>query len=274
MSGFVDTFYDIAKKAAKLSPENPGDYRADDGLLYCGKCHTQKQCRINLMGKEDIVGCLCKCEAERLDAEDRALKKREEMARVNSLRVRGIQDKAAREHTFDRADQTPEIIKCHRYVDRWPEMLRNNIGLMFWGAVGNGKTFAASCIANALIDRGIPVLVTSFPRILNAGWDKSEIISQMSHFPLMVIDDLGTERKSEYAQEIVYSVVDERYKAGKPLIITTNLTYAEIKAEENMSYQRIYSRILEMCTPIQFRGVSRRTNIASGKKQLAKEIFG
>lgn len=271
--GFVDVFYGIAKKAAKLSPEEPGDYRKD-GLLYCGKCHTQKQCRVNILGHEDIVSCLCKCASERMDAEDRALKKREEMGRIQSLRVQGIQDKAAREHTFDKAEQTEEIAKCRKYVERWPEMLANNIGLMFWGAVGNGKTFAASCIANALIDRGIPVLVTSFPRILNAGWDKSEIISQMNRFPLMVIDDLGTERKSEYAQEIVYSVVDERYKAGKPLIITTNLTYAEIKSEEDMSYQRIYSRILEMCTAVQFKGVSRRTDIASGKRQLAKEIFG
>lgn len=273
MNVFVDVFNDIARKAEKLSPEEPGDYR-QNGLLYCGKCHTQKQCRVNLMGKEDIVSCLCKCASERLEAEDRAMKRREEMGRINSLRVRGIHDKAAREYTFDKAEQTEEIVKCRKYVDRWPEMLDSNIGLMFWGAVGNGKTFAASCIANALIDRGIPVLVTSFPRILNAGWDKSEIISQMSRFPLMVIDDLGTERKSEYAQEIVYSVVDERYKAGKPLIVTTNLTYAEIKSEEEMSYQRIYSRILEMCTPFQFKGVSRRTDIASDKKQLAREIFG
>lgn len=60
MNTFVDVFNGIAQKAAKLSPEEPGDYR-ENGLLYCGKCHTQKQCRVNLMGHEDIVSCLCKC---------------------------------------------------------------------------------------------------------------------------------------------------------------------------------------------------------------------
>ena len=138
----------------------------------------------------------------------------------------------------------------------------------------SGKTFAAACIANALIDRGVPALVTSFPRILNGGWDKSEIISQMKRFPLMVIDDLGAERQSEYAQEIVYAVVDERYKTRKPLIVTTNLTLDEMNDPKSMDYKRIYSRIQEMCVPVYFKGGSRRVKIAEGKKDVVREIFG
>ena len=273
MSFAMDTFKFIAQKAAQASPEEPGDYR-QDGLLYCGKCHTQKQCRVNLMGQEDIVSCLCKCASERLEAEERAQKKREELSRISTLRVQGIQDKAVREYTFANADQSEEIIKCQKYVERWPDMLENNSGLMFWGGVGNGKTFAASCIANALIDKGIPALVTSFPRILGAGWDKTEIIDQMRRFPLMVIDDLGAERQSEYAREVVYTVVDERYKSGKPLIVTTNMTLDEIRNPADRSQERIYSRILEMCVPVYFKGGSRRVALAKNKTQLAREVFG
>lgn len=273
MSFAIEVFNSIARAAANASPELPGDYRGEDGLLYCGKCHTQKQCRVTLFGQEDIVSCQCKCAVEKYEAEQKAMKRRDELARISNLRVQGIQDKAVREYTFANADMTEEIIKCQKYVEHWPEMLESNSGLLFWGGVGNGKTFAASCIANALIDRGIPALVTSFPRILNAGWDKAEIISQMKRFPLMVIDDLGAERQSEYAQEIVYSVVDERYKTGKPLIVTTNLTLDEMNDPKNMDYRRIYSRIHEMCVPVLFKGGSRRVKIAQTKKDVVREIF-
>lgn len=274
MNGFAEVFAGIARRAAQASPEEPGDYLGDDGLLYCGKCHTQKQCRVNIFDHDDIVSCLCKCATERMDAEDRAMKRREEMDRIQSFRVQGIQDKAIREYTFAKAEQTDEIIKCQKYVGHWTEVLANNSGLLFWGGVGNGKTFAASCIANALIDRGIPALVTSFPRILNAGWDKAEIISQMQRFPLIVIDDLGAERQSDYALETVYAVVDERYKARKPLIVTTNLTMDEMNAPKSMNYRRIYSRISEICVPVYFKGGSRRDGIAQSKKDVVREIFG
>ena len=282
MNTFVDVFNGIAQKAAKLSPEEPGDYR-ENGLLYCGKCHTQKQCRVNLMGHEDIVSCLCKCASERLEAEDREIKKREELARISNLRVQGIQDKQTREFTFDKADDSENIRKCRKYVERWPDMLEHNNGLLFWGGVGTGKTFAASCIANALIDRGVPALVTSFPRILNAGWDKTEIIDQMRRFPMMVIDDLGAERQSEYALETVFSVVDERYKAGRPLIVTTNLRLDDLRDPENakgidpkfaMDYKRIYDRILEMCVPVAFKGGSRRKQASEDKMRFARGVFG
>ena len=82
-------------------------------------------------------------------------------------------------------------------------MYTQNNGLLLWGNTGNGKTYAAACIANALIARGIPALITSFPRILNAGWDKREIAEQMRQYPLLVIDDLGAERESDYFNNLV-----------------------------------------------------------------------
>lgn len=153
-------------------------------------------------------------------------------------------------------------------------MLEHNNGLLFWGNVGTGKTFAAACIANALIDNGVPALVTSFPRILNSGWDKTEIIGQMKEFPLLVIDDLGVERSSEYALEIVQMVVDERYKSGMPLIVTTNLTRQELESPKDMRFSRIYDRVLEMCVPVYFDGPSRRKKTADDKMRFAREVFG
>ena len=88
-----------------------------------------------------------------------------------------------------------------------------------------------------------------------------------------MIDDLGAERQSEYALEIVYNVIDGRYKAQKPLIVTTNVPLGEMQKTEETNYKRIYDRILAMCVPIQFDGESRRKGIAANKMKTAKEIF-
>ena len=166
-----------------------------------------------------------------------------------------------------------EIVKCKRYADAWDDMRRENNGLLLWGNTGNGKTFAAACIANELIDRGIPAMITSFPRILNAGYDKQEIIEQVHYYPLLVIDDLGAERSSEYAMETVYTVIDERYKAKKPLIVTTNLTLDELCKPKDMTYQRIYDRVFEMCTPLVFKGDNLRRDKANKRLRYVKSVL-
>lgn len=260
----------LAKKSA--AKREPGDY-VQDGLLYCGHCNTPKQCRMSYSGGLRIVGCQCACQIRQYEAKRKAEKDRERALKIETLRTRGIQDRNLTDCRFAGAAETPEIAKCRRYVANWETMYAGNNGLLLWGDTGNGKTFAAACIANDLIDRGIPAMITSFPRILNAGWDKREIAEQMQYYPLLVIDDLGAERHSEYALETVYMVIDERYKAKKPLIVTTNLTLDEICKPKNMDYQRIYDRILEMCLPVVFQGKSMRRTLANDKLRRVKELL-
>ena len=248
------------------------DYEKD-GLLYCGHCNTPKQCRIPIGGNVRLVGCQCACAAREYEAEKKARADREKRLRIETLRADGIRDKSLTACRFDKATMSDEIVKCKRYADAWDDMRRENNGLLLWGNTGNGKTFAAACIANELIDRGIPAMITSFPRILNAGYDKQEIIEQVHYYPLLVIDDLGAERSSEYAMETVYTVIDERYKAKKPLIVPTNLTLDELFKPKNMDYQRIYDRILEMCTPLVFKGDSMRRDKANQRMRHVKSVL-
>lgn len=259
----------IRKSTAK---REPGDY-IQDGLLYCGHCGAPKQCRITFDGGVRIVGCQCACQMRQYEAEQKAMWEMEQRIRIRELRADGIRDRGLTGCRFDTAVDTPELAKCRRYADHWDDMYAQNSGLLLWGNTGNGKTFAAACIANSLIDLGIPTMITSFPRILNAGYDKQEIIAQVRYYPLLVIDDLGAERNSDYALETVYTVVDERYKAKKPLIVTTNLTLEEICKPKNMDYQRIYDRVLEMCVPVVFQGQSIRRQTANEKLKKAKEIL-
>ena len=152
------------------------------------------------------------------------------------------------------------------------------LGLILWGDVGTGKTFFAGCIANALLDRGVPVLMTNFSRILNRlaspmGEDRNAYIESLSQYKLLIIDDLGVERNSEYALEQVFSVIDSRYRQRLPMIITTNLTLAELRGPEDMARARIYDRILERCVPIQLQGESRRKIRAAQNLALARTLL-
>ena len=78
-------------------------------------------------------------------------------------------------------------------------------------------------------------------------------------------------RQTEYGLEQVYNVIDSRYRSRKPLIVTTNLTLQEIQNPEDTAHARIYDRLLEMCLPIHFSGVSQRRKIAQEKMERLKQ---
>ena len=165
-----------------------------------------------------------------------------------------------------------------RYVNQWEQVKEKNLGLLFWGDVGTGKSFLAACTANALLSQGVTVMMTNFPRVLTRMGDlqfgeRSEYIASFSKFDLLVIDDLGVERSSEYTLEQIYAVIDERYKSNLPLIVTTNLTPKQLGSAHDVAHARIYSRILEMCTPVLLQGADRRRAISSNKRILTKQIL-
>lgn len=263
---------DTQEKTRKVIQFYTEDYKKN-GLIYCGKCNTSKQCKIVICGGTKLIPCLCKCANESYQEQRQIEKENERMLYIESLRMNGIKDKTIQKFSFDNAEKTSLIKRCMKYVDNWNVIKKDNIGLLFWGGVGVGKTFAAGCIANALIDKGISVIVTSFPRILNSGWNKSEIIDSIKLYDLMVIDDFGTERNSQYAIETVYLIIDERIKTGKPLIITTNLTMNELNSPINMDYCRIYDRILSHCKPVYFYGGSKRKKLNEQSDHLVNKIF-
>ena len=132
-------------------------------------------------------------------------------------------------------------------------------------------------IANALLDMDVPVLMTNFPTILNklAGLyseDRAEFIGSLGEYDLLIIDDLGAERSTEYAIEQTFNVVDSRYRSRKPMIITTNLRLKEMKKPPDLAHARIYDRILERCAPILFAGKNFREGNAEDTKVTAKRI--
>jgi len=273
------TNFDFVEQAAKRAnaPEI-GDYTGKDGLLYCGKCHTPKQCRIDLLGQQKTVSCTCDCKKAANRAQDEAIKQRERLGHTQFLCAHGVQDKELLKHTFDGSQDTKFLQKCRKYVTNWEQMKRENIGLMFYGEAGGGKSHAAACIVNALLAQMIPATITSFPKILadlqsDIHINRNRYLHQLNEYDLLAIDDFGVERSTEYAWEIMFSIVDERYKVKKPLIITTNLTPGMLRAETRITEQRVYNRILEMCQPMLFDGENWREQETRRKMQQAREAL-
>lgn len=270
--GLGDSAINIIAERAKAKI-NPGDYEKD-GILYCGNCNTPKQCMKTFNGINRIFGCMCLCEQSQYEEEKKLDEEKQKKIYIDQLRVNGIQDTALRSYRFDSCEMTPLLKSCKKYVERWDEVLKGNHGLILWGDVESGKTFATACIANALIDRGVPVLMTSFPRILSINFnDRAEWLEEMVRFPLLLIDDFGVERSTEYSLETMYYVLDERYKSGKPLIVTTNLTLQEIENPTSTEYKRIFSRLREMCQPVRVTGRKWRKQKTEEKRENFMEIF-
>lgn len=276
--GFNNIFNQIETAAEQHNGINEGDY-LKDGLYYCGKCHTPKQVEVEFLGKKKKPFCLCKCEAERKAKEDEERKKEEFNASVRRLRDSGFLEGDMKQWTFEKDDLQNEKLSnvAKNYVENFAEMKKRGKGLLLFGGVGTGKTYAAACIANALIDEGRPCLMTNFARLANTlsgTFDgKQEYIDSLNKYDLIVIDDLATERNTEYMQEIVFNVIDSRYRANKPLIVTTNLTSDEISKAADTSRQRIFSRLYDMCIPFEVSGTDRRrANLRNDYSELKEKL--
>ena len=258
----------------------PDEYFHDsDNLIYCAKCHTPRQGRYTLQGRVFMPPIRCKCQQEIYDQEEARRKLSERQAEIKRMKASGLQDKALYDYTFDKDNGiNPEMAYAHKYVDNWEDMKANSSGLLLWGNVGTGKSFFAGCIANALLEKGVPVLMTNFSRILNTltGMhfeDRNQFIDSLNRYSLLIIDDLGIERNSEFVLEQVFNVIDSRYRSKKPLIVTTNLTLTELNNAPDVAHRRIYDRILERCAPIRINNRNIRQDNASANLQEAKKIL-
>ncbi len=264
--------------------EEPGDYTGEDGLLYCGKCNTPKQKWLNFNPtsgeqKETLVRAVCRCQQEAdEEAERRAVRERfkNDMAR---RREDGISCPDGLRSTFAQDDRMEPKVSdaCRRYVEHWEEMRAENIGILFHGTVGTGKSFYASCIGNGLLEKQVPVAATNFPRLLNllqGSQEKQKLLDRLAIYKLLILDDLGVERDSTYGAEQIFNVIDARANSKLPVIVTTNLTLEELERPASMQYARIYDRVLEMC-PVRLKliGASRRKGNAETRKQLAQRIL-
>jgi len=151
----------------------------------------------------------------------------------------------------------PNLAPFLEAAERWVAAFsaESEKGLYIHGPVGCGKSALAYAIAGEIIKRGFDVEAWYIPDLyaaIKAGYDESgrpdefEIVERCVRADLLVLDDLGTERVTEWSTEVVMRIVDRRYRECRPLIVTSNVTPIEIGAVDDLKAQRIASRLCEM----------------------------
>lgn len=140
-----------------------------------------------------------------------------------------------------------EVCRDYANNDNLFGMKKNS--LIITGGVGTGKTHLAAAISNLLIDHNIPVLFGTFADHLEnirSEFDhtgQKKHLSMMKNTPMLVIDDLGKEKQTDWTQEILFGVVNYRYEHLLPIVVTTNLEFSELG---NYVGSAVFSRLYEM----------------------------
>ena len=153
---------------------------------------------------------------------------------------------------------TRVLAYCRRYAKTFSLQSKS---LLFQGAPGLGKTHLSLAIASELIDSGFGVIYASAPALLsklskeNFDYDRSsesgtteQLISECD---LLIIDDLGTEFSTRFTVSTIYNIINTRIIVSKPIIISTNLSVAELQEKYD---SRIISRIIGSLDRVEFVG--------------------
>ena len=195
-----------------------------DGLKYCKVCGEAKEAFFpegGFMGMKKHSR-QCACDRKAYEEEQKYFKDKEHRELVSRNTSICFDESRMEEWTFENADMSDTVMhRAKKYVDNWEEMKRNHIGCLFWGPVGTGKSFIAGCIANELLKQEVMVKMTNFNTIIDDIFplaDKTEYINALASYQLLIIDDLGVERNSEYALGIIFSVIDRRIRCKDDII--------------------------------------------------------
>ena len=112
----------------------------------------------------------------------------------------------------------------------------NSGNLLFVGGTGLGKTFLSACIARTVADRGCSVIYETSARLFskleqarfNPTEESRREAEKFQECDLLILDDLGTEMPGQFVTSALYSLLNDRLLAGKPMVISTNLTVEEL----------------------------------------------
>lgn len=259
-----------------------------DGFLHCSLCGEATEMEMDFptldgtgSTRKTKVHRMCSCERAEREAREKRLQFEEEQRNIDRLRRLSLMDTRLQGVRFANYQVTEENRKAfgiaRKYVENFDTMFSKGQGVLFWGDVGTGKSYTAAAIANELLTKLQSVIMTSFIKLLDemggADSDDSLYISRLNQARLLIIDDLGAERGTDYALEKVYNIIDSRYRSGRPIILTTNLELTQMKNCTDIRYNRIYDRIFEMCYPVKMDGLSWRKKEAAARFADTKKIL-
>lgn len=267
-------YNNIIENAKKNQKINENDYYNENNILCCGNCGDEKEF---IMPNGAKVPCLCKCEMEKMELEEK-LEKRQSFIRNNQKYI----DNEYRDlYLKDIDNSSKEFDFAFNFVEKFEELKKLKTGLYIYGDTGNGKTTIAKAIANELFDKEYRVLMMSCNKAIqkiNDGNGNTQ--ENIVHFKqtllnsdLIVLDDFGASRETDYQLEKIYNLINYLYENRKTIIITTNIPRADLGSEQNLTKKRIFDRIIEMTYGVLISGVGVRKQLARNKITEMEKIL-
>ena len=261
-------------------------------LATCDKCNTPLEIILKSWdGQKKRFPTKCKCQKESEFKRKELEKQESKVRKLRELKRYSLMDDEFKNCTFENYKMDKDNQNLYKiatnYCKEWNDMRKEGIGLLVHGNPGIGKSYATFCIANELINQMIPVIAISSIGLIGKTYDsyrkygaegEYSIINTFNNADLLVLDDLGAEHESyrEKEKQLLYSVIDTRIRNGKPMVVTTNLTLAQLKekltTEDGVA--RTYDRLMGMCTPIKVEGESKRILRAREKqKEVLRKLL-
>lgn len=245
---------------------------------YCGRLLQPTGLLIDFFGGKRLVRQkdeyeLCDCEGAKEHRKREALKWEEQQKAEQEQAYRKWIERAVIEgrigkrfvnRTFDSFTVTPEKQEAYdttkAFADNFPHHLETGEGLMLAGGYGTGKTHLAAAIFHEVIKQGYQPIFGTLISLLGqvkasydgAGESEDKIIRRYAKCNLLIIDDLGKERPTEWLLEKAYHIINSRYEDCLPVVVTTNYGIDELAkrlavGENSQTAEAIVSRIYEMC---------------------------
>ncbi len=264
-------------------------YDTEKAPEECLHCQKQLRWRRYVIGNMRVGLYLepCMCEGAVLERQEKAAEEERRLREEeNQRKMRRIEDlfrqsrlgRRFRERTFDNFKVMPHNRKAFEtaleYAQSFTQHREKGEGLFITGGAGTGKTHLAAAIANFLLRGLTPVVFADITRLLSSlkatfteesTNSEQQLIDELCRVELLVIDDLGKEKPSQWVEEKLYTIVNARYEDYKPIIITSNYSLEDIEARLENSGEAIVSRLMEMCKGLKMNGPDYRKGGAKRK---------